>query len=139
LQDVINFEIEVEDKALLGFCVLGGIFAEGIDLKEDALIGVIVIGTGLPQIGGERDLLKDYFDEKGYDGFDYAYRYPGMNRVLQAAGRLIRTQSDRGIIALLDERYSQAANRRLLPREWSDMKTLALGEVEREVSKFWDV
>lgn len=135
---VINFEIEVEDRSLLGFCVLGGIFAEGIDLKDDALIGVMIIGTGLPQIGGERDLLRDYFDEKGYDGFDYAYRYPGMNRVMQAAGRLIRTSSDRGVIALLDERYSQAANRRLMPREWSDLKVLGLDEVSGAVSEFWD-
>lgn len=137
LNELINFEIEVEDRSLIGFCVLGGIFAEGIDLKDDALIGVIVIGTGLPQIGGERDLLKDYFDQKGLDGFDYAYRYPGMNRVLQAAGRLIRTDSDRGVIALLDERYSQTANRRLLPREWSDMKVLGPDDIEKELINFW--
>lgn len=136
--DIINAEIEVEDKSLVGFCVLGGIFSEGIDLKEDALIGVIIMGTGLPQIGGERDLLRDYFESKGASGFDYAYRFPGMNRVLQAAGRLIRTTNDTGVIALLDERYLQNDNRRLFPKEWSDIKYLTLPGAKKEVNNFWN-
>lgn len=90
---------------LLGFCVQGGIFSEGIDLKHDSLIGVIIVGTGLPQVGPEREILKKHFDKMGQDGFDYAYRYPGMNKVLQAAGRVIRTKDDAGVIALLDERF----------------------------------
>lgn len=138
LKQLINYDIDIEDRTLIGFCVLGGIFSEGIDLKDDALIGVIVIGTGLPQIGGERDLLKEYFDRQGLDGFDYAYRYPGMNRVQQAAGRLIRTESDRGIIALLDDRYSQSANRRLFPREWSDIRLTNINTVGNMVDEFWN-
>lgn len=74
---------EEEEQTLIGFCVLGGIFGEGIDLKRDSLIGVIVVGTGLPQVGCEREILKGYFDEDGENGFDYSYRYPGMNKVLQ--------------------------------------------------------
>lgn len=138
LEGLINCEIEIDDRSLIGFCVLGGIFSEGIDLKDDALIGVIIIGTGLPQIGGERDLLRDYYDNQGLEGFDYAYRYPGMNRVQQAAGRLIRTESDTGVIALLDERYLQFANKRLYPREWSDMKTVYIRNVRDAVRSFWD-
>ena len=79
-------EIEMEEeKSLVGFCVLGGIFSEGIDLKNDSLIGAVIIGTGLPQVCNEREILKQYFDGWGENGFDYAYRYPGMNKVLQAA------------------------------------------------------
>lgn len=130
---------EENENTLIGFCVLGGVFSEGIDLKEDALIGVIVIGTGLPQIGGERDLLKEYFDEAEHNGFDYAYRYPGMNRVLQAAGRLIRTESDRGVVALLDNRYAQGANKRLFPREWDNIKTVNITTVDDDVKQFWSM
>lgn len=86
LSAVIQMDVEMEEeKSLLGFCVLGGIFSEGIDLKNDSLIGAIIVGTGLPQVCNERELLKNYFDEAGDNGFDYAYRYPGMNKVLQAA------------------------------------------------------
>lgn len=75
---------------LVAFCVMGGIFGEGIDLKNDRLIGAIIVGTGLPQVSDEREILKNYYDERGLSGFDYAFRYPGMNKVLQAAGRVIR-------------------------------------------------
>ena len=86
---------------------MGGIFGEGIDLKNDRLIGAIIVGTGLPQVSDEREILKNYYDERGLSGFDYAFRYPGMNKVLQAAGRVIRTSEDRGVILLLDERFLQ--------------------------------
>ena len=88
------------EKSLIGFGVLGGIFSEGIDLTNEKLIGTLIIGTGLPQVCNEREILKSYFDQKGLYGFDYAYRYPGMNKVLQAAGRVIRTEDDRGVILL---------------------------------------
>ena len=123
---------------LVGFCVLGGIFAEGIDLRDDALIGVIILGTGLPQVGGERDLLRSFFDSNGQNGYDYAYSYPGMNRVQQAAGRLIRTETDRGIIALLDSRFSWGSNRRMFPREWSDVRTVTINNVSDIVESFWN-
>ena len=126
------------DRMLVGFCVLGGIFSEGIDLKGDSLIGVIIVGTGLPQVSDERGILKAYFDENGEDGFAYAFRYPGMNKVLQAAGRVIRTVEDVGIIALLDERFLQFSYRRLFPREWENFETVSVNRVAKRVERFWD-
>ncbi len=126
------------DRMLIGFCVLGGIFSEGIDLKEDSLIGVIIVGTGLPQVSHEKELLKSYFDSNGEEGFDYAFRYPGMNKVLQAAGRVIRTVEDVGIIALLDERFLQFSYRKLFPREWESFDTVTVNTVARKVERFWD-
>lgn len=85
------------DTSLVAFCVMGGLFSEGIDLTGDRLIGVIVVGTGLPMVCTEQKILQGYFEEEGKDGFAYAYQYPGMNKVLQAAGRVIRTASDQGV------------------------------------------
>lgn len=135
---VINMEIEEEDHTLIGFCVLGGIFGEGIDLKNDSLIGAVIVGTGIPQVCYEREILKNYFDEKQENGFDYAYRYPGMNKVLQAAGRVIRTVEDIGIVALLDERFLQMSYRRLFPREWVNYETVNVENVSKRVERFWD-
>lgn len=123
---------------LIGFCVLGGIFSEGIDLKNDSLIGAVIVGTGLPQVCFEREILKDYFNEAGESGFDYSYRYPGMNKVLQAAGRVIRTMEDVGIVALLDERFLQYSYRRLFPREWEHFETVTLDTVSKRVERFWN-
>ncbi|QMV44993.1 ATP-dependent DNA helicase [Cohnella cholangitidis] len=105
-------------RTLVGFAVMGGIFSEGIDLAGDRLSGVAVIGVGMPQIGLERNLIKSYFDDEGRNGFDYAYVYPGMNKVLQAGGRLIRSERDRGALMLVDDRYLQPQYARLLPEEW---------------------
>ena len=138
LQADIAMEIEEEDTVLIGFCVLGGIFSEGIDLKKDSLIGAIIVGTGLPQVCFERELLKGYFEDGGENGFDYSYRYPGMNKVLQAAGRVIRTVEDVGIIALLDERFLQPAYRRMFPREWEQFEIVRLDTVSKRVERFWD-
>lgn len=125
------------ESSMVAFCVLGGIFGEGIDLKEERLIGVVIVGTGLPQIGNEREILKTYFDQKSGNGFDYAYRYPGMNKALQAAGRVIRTAKDRGVIALLDERFLESAYRSLFPREWETYLVCKAGQVGEAVSEFW--
>ena len=139
LEENIAFEIEQEDeKILLGFCVMGGIFSEGIDLKEDSLIGTIIVGTGIPQVGSERELLKKYFDSRGDQGFDYAYRYPGMNKVLQAAGRVIRTTEDIGIIALLDERFLDYQYKKMYPREWSQYTVVSANDIGKKVEKFWN-
>ena len=138
LQTGIEMEVQEEDSILIGFCVLGGIFGEGIDLKNDSLIGAIIIGTGLPQVCFERDVLKNHFDVRNESGFDYAYRYPGMNKVLQAAGRVIRTVEDVGIIALLDERFLQFAYRKMYPREWDAYETVTLDTVSKRVERFWD-
>lgn len=138
LQRMIQMEIEELDHTLIAFCVLGGIFGEGIDLKKDSLIGVIIVGTGIPQVCNEREILKNYFDERNENGFDYAYRYPGMNKVLQAAGRVIRTEEDVGIIALLDERFLQMSNRRLFPREWEYFEKVNVDSIAKRVERFWD-
>ncbi|MCD8132156.1 MAG: ATP-dependent DNA helicase [Lachnospiraceae bacterium] len=124
--------------SLLGFCVQGGIFSEGIDLAGDSLIGAIIIGTGLPQVGQEKELLRRYFDEKGESGFDYAYRFPGMNKVMQAAGRVIRTRDDVGVIVLLDERFLQGQYRNLFPREWDNYQAVDLNTVQGKLEEFWD-
>ena len=139
LQASIEMELEEEDdRILIGFCVLGGIFSEGIDLKNDSLIGVIIVGTGIPQVCCEREILKGYFDAEGENGFDYSYRYPGMNKVLQAAGRVIRTVEDIGLIALLDERFLQFTYRKLFPREWEHFETVTVDTVAKRVEKFWE-
>ncbi len=131
-----NFK-EKPHETILGFGVLGGIFSEGIDLKADRLIGVIIVGTGLPGISSERELLKVYFDERKGRGFDYAYLFPGMNKVLQAGGRVIRSEEDRGIIALLDERFNYGSYQRLFPREWIPFQKLSKDSIEKIIEKFW--
>ena len=125
------------DFSMVAFCVMGGIFGEGVDLREDQLIGAIIIGTGIPQIGGESEILRDFFDARDGNGFDYVYRFPGMNKVQQAAGRVIRTLSDVGVIALLDERFLQRDNRRLFPREWEDYRMTDLERVDSLLADFW--
>lgn len=128
---------ESREESLVGFCVTGGIFSEGIDLQKDRLIGVIVVGTGIPQVCTEREILKEYYDEKERDGFDFAYRFPGMNKVLQAAGRLIRTMDDRGVILLLDDRFLTREYVEQFPLEWDDYRPVRLGSVGEEIGRFW--
>ncbi len=125
------------DTSFVAFCVMGGIFSEGIDLTNDKLIGAIVIGTGLPQISNEREILKNHYDARSGNGFDYAFRFPGLNKVLQAAGRVIRTTEDRGIILLLDDRFLQSDYQNLYPREWSDRKLCNISTAEKLVEDFW--
>lgn len=123
--------------SLIGFCVMGGVFSEGIDLTEDKLIGAMIIGTGLPQVCLERELLKYYFDRKNLNGFDYAYLYPGMNKVLQSAGRVIRTDQDRGVITLLDDRFMDRQCQEVFPREWNDFQICNSENIEEKIAKFW--
>ena len=129
---------EERDCSMAALCVMGGIFSEGIDLKEDRLIGAVIIGTGLPQVNTEQEILKEYFDEQGEHGFDYAYQYPGMNKVMQAAGRVIRTIRDRGIIALLDDRFLRPEYVALFPREWGTYTVVNRHNVDQAVRAFWD-
>lgn len=129
---------EEGERSLVGFCVMGGIFSEGIDLTGKRLIGAAVVGTGLPQVGSEREILKEYYDHKKRRGFDYAYRYPGMNKVLQAAGRVIRTKEDRGVVLLLDERFLQRSYQELFPREWSQYQVCTAAQAGEEIRKFWE-
>ena len=129
---------ENREKTLMAFCVMGGIFGEGIDLKNEQLIGAIIVGTGIPQISNEREILMNYYEERLGAGFDYAYRYPGMNKVLQAAGRVIRTVHDVGVIELLDERFLQNDYRNLFPKEWEKRKVCTVDNVDAYLRKFWD-
>ena len=133
-----RFQVNEEEHILIGFCVLGGIFGEGIDLKNDRLIGAVIVGTGIPQVCFERELLKDHFNKASENGFDYSYRYPGMNKVLQAAGRVIRTMEDVGIVVLLDERFLQFSYQKLFPREWESFEVVTVDSVAGRVSRFWD-
>lgn len=135
--EVFQKEENEGDKSRLGFCVMGGIFSEGIDLKGDALIGAAVIGTGLPQVCHEREILKAFYEERGMDGFAYAYRYPGMNKVLQAAGRVIRTPEDRGIVLLLDERFLNSEYKRLFPLEWEGYQSCMAPQAGEVIERFW--
>lgn len=131
-----EFERDREN-SLVGFCVMGGVFSEGIDLTADRLIGAIIVGTGLPQVCDDREILKGYFDSRGMRGFDYAYLYPGINKVLQSAGRVIRTETDRGVILLLDERFSQRQYRDSFPREWESCQVCSAATLEDHIDSFW--
>lgn len=131
-----EFSEERQD-SFVALCVMGGVFSEGIDLKEGRLIGTIIVGTGLPMVCTEQEVLKGYFDEREEKGFDYAYQYPGMNKVMQAAGRVIRTVRDEGIIALLDQRFLNSDYQALFPREWDGYYEVRLKNVEEVVKGFW--
>jgi DNA excision repair protein ERCC-2 len=122
----------------VGFAVMGGIFGEGIDLVGDRLIGAAVVGVGLPQLSPERDLIRDHFQAQAGSGFDFAYTFPGMNRVLQAVGRVIRSETDRGIVLLLDSRFSQPRYQRLFPAWWQPVRAPNLEAIRSSVCAFWD-
>lgn len=125
--------------SLVGFAVLGGIFSEGIDLPGDSLIGVIIAGTGMPAITSERNIMKEYFQETREGGMEYAYIYPGFNSVLQAAGRVIRTDTDRGVLILIDSRYGEPTYYKLFPKYWRHIKyTGDPFSLEEILHRFWD-
>jgi DNA excision repair protein ERCC-2 len=127
-------------ETLIGFAVLGGIFSEGIDLQGDRLVGAVIVGVGLPQICLERDIVKEYFQEKNKLGYEYSYMYPGMNKVLQAAGRVIRSEEDRGVVLLLDERFSSAVYQNIFPKEWfPNIKVKNRDEMSTEINLFWEM
>ena len=137
---LLNFaKMHVDTKSIIGFCVIGGIFSEGIDLKNDCLIGSIIVGTGLPMICNERQILRKYFDENEKNGYDYAYVYPGMNKVLQAAGRVIRTDDDKGIIMLLDERFLNREYLKIFPREWDSFFSVNKNTITEVSKEFWNL
>ena len=125
-------------ETLVGLAVMGGIFGEGIDLVGERLIGVVVVGAGVPQLGLERDLVKAYFDSRGGSGFAYAYQYPGFNRVLQATGRVIRAETDRGVIVLIDDRFTHARYRQLFPTHWQGYQVVqSTREINEKLTRFW--
>lgn len=123
-EDFLKLFSEENEKTLVGFCVLGGIFSEGIDLKGDRLNGAIVVGVGLPQICAERDILKEYYDKRDKDGYDYSYVFPGINKVMQAGGRVIRTETDKGTLLLIDDRFLSNKYLELIPLEWRGFKII---------------
>ena len=127
-------------KTLLGFAVMGGIFGEGVDLVGDRLIGCAIVGVGLPQVNPRQEMLRRYYEEQSGCGFDYAYRYPGMNKVLQAAGRVVRTPQDKGVVLLLDDRFAQPDTARLFPPHWQHIQYLpGTAALETALAAFWDV
>jgi len=125
----------------VGFCVLGGVFSEGVDLPGSRLIGSIIFGVGLPGLSNERNIMREYFDMRGEEGmgYDYAYTFPGMNDVLQAAGRVIRTANDCGVVVLADDRYATPKYRALFPKHWQGVQyagnASSLAEIIR---RFWE-
>ncbi|MCY6372091.1 ATP-dependent DNA helicase [Clostridium ganghwense] len=126
-------------KTLVGFAVMGGIFSEGIDLTGDRLIGTIIVGVGLPQICLERNIISDHFKNKKGKGFEYAYMYPGMNKVMQAVGRVIRTEKDRGVVLLIDERFSYSSYCKLFPGEWYPViRSNNVSYIRKNIKAFWE-
>ncbi len=134
---IAGFDADNED-GMLAFCVMGGVYSEGIDLVGERLIGAIIVGVGIPQISNEREAIREYFDIENESGTEYAYTYPGMNRVLQAAGRVIRRDTDRGVIVLIDDRFSERAYRRIFPEHWRGLKYVGNVEsLDRILTEFW--
>jgi Rad3-related DNA helicase len=126
------------DSYLVGFCVMGGIYSEGIDLAGDSLIGAVVVGIGMPSLSYEREAIAEYFEEKYESGKEYAYIYPGMNRVFQAAGRVIRREDDRGVIVLIDDRFRDPIYKKSIPSLWKGMQYINDAKMLRsELDKFW--
>ena len=137
--EFLNYFRAPDGKIRIGFCVLGSLFTEGIDLPGEQLIGVLILGTGLPALSSERNILSEYYEELNGKGFQYAYTYPGMNVVLQAAGRVIRDEKDRGVVVLIDDRYAQPEMMRLLPAHWTDVR--AAGDpasLHERLLRFWN-
>ena len=130
------FSVE-HGETLVGFAVLGGIFGEGIDLVGERLIGAVIVGVGLPQLCVERNLIRDYFQQQNAAGFDYAYTFPGMNRVLQAVGRVIRSETDHGVVLLIDARFDELRYRRLFPAWWKFVKVRNSDALRETVAGFW--
>jgi DNA excision repair protein ERCC-2 len=131
------FSVE-HGETLVGFAVLGGIFGEGIDLVGERLIGAVIVGVGLPQLCVERNLIRDYFQHQNAMGFEYAYTFPGMNRVLQAIGRVIRSETDRGVVLLIDARFNETRYRRIFPAWWKYLRVRHTDGLREAVGSFWE-
>lgn len=137
-QTEITDKFKTESDVVL-FTVVGGIFSEGIDLPLEKLIGAVIIGTGIPQISFERNIIKDFFDNKFNSGYDFAYKYPGFNKILQSAGRVIRTENDKGVVLLIDSRLCQLTYLKLFPDHWNHyLKIKNKDELKREINLFWN-
>ena len=136
-EDFLAFFESGNRKTMVGFALMGGIFGEGVDLVGERLVGAVIVGVGLPQICLERNLIRFYYDRTNLPGFEYAYTYPGMNRVLQAAGRVIRSAEDRGVVLLIDRRFGQQRYRRMFPSCWNTRRTSSSEDIQLKVEEFW--
>ena len=137
-EEFLSFFTADEGRLRVGFCVLGGSFSEGVDLPGSRLIGTLIVGVGLPGLSAERNIIRDYFENRAECGYDYAYTYPGMNSVLQAAGRVIRTPEDRGVVVLIDDRYAEEKYRALYPPHWEGMKFAGdIPSLQASLAEFW--
>ncbi len=130
------FKVE-RSRSLIGLAVMGGVFGEGIDLIGERLIGAVIVGVGLPQLCLERNLIRQHFDGQGMDGFAYGYVFPGFNRVLQAVGRVIRSEKDKGAVLLIDSRFQEERFRELFPAWWRVTDCEDNEELKRETERFW--
>lgn len=129
---------QTPEQTKVGFALLGGIFSEGIDLKNDQLIGVGIVSVGLPGMNAESDLIRDYFDSINGEGFSFAYQLPGFNNVSQAAGRVIRTNTDKGVIVLMDRRFNQTRYRKIFPKHWANIQVSNNPkQLENQLQNFW--
>jgi DNA excision repair protein ERCC-2 len=137
--DFLGHFLKVEDQSLVGFAVLGGIFGEGIDLLGDRLCGAAIVGVGLPGICAERELIREYYQKLERCGFAFAYQFPGLNRVLQAAGRVIRSETDRGVVLLIDQRFTHPRYRSLLPGHWRPTRVTSTQELQTFLKSFWKI
>ena len=124
-------------RTLVCFAVMGGVFGEGIDLVGEKLAGAVIVGVGLPGISPERDIIRDYFSTFNQAGFEYAYLFPGINRVFQALGRVIRTEIDRGAVLLIDSRFSTFPYRRLFPAHWQPIVLKDNEQMPSLLQAFW--
>lgn len=132
-----NFK-DQSDSYLIAFCVMGGIYSEGVDLVGEELIGAVIVGIGMPALSYEREAIAAYYQDKYDEGKQYAYIYPGMNRVFQAAGRVIRRESDRGVIVLIDDRFDDPIYRKSLPKLWEGVKFIGNAKaLNEEITEFW--
>ncbi len=139
-EEFLNFFKDDTGVLRVGFCVLGGSFSEGVDLPGARLIGTVIFGVGLPGLSNEKNIMRDYYDNRGESGYDYAYTFPGMNNVLQAAGRVIRTDSDKGVVVLADDRYTEEKYKMLFPEHWEDVKCAEnASELAGIIQNFWDL
>jgi len=137
---IFHERADCTDEYTVGFCVLGGMFSEGIDLAGESLIGAIIVGTGMPQLSAERNIMSAYYDEKTERGRDFAYVCPGMNKVLQAAGRVIRSETDRGMVLLIDDRLSEPSMKLLFPKHWRHMRfTGDVSSMRVMLEEFWEI
>jgi Rad3-related DNA helicase len=124
------------DQGVTALGVMGGIFSEGIDLKGESLIGVMLIGIGLPKFNYENSIIRDYYDEKKNAGFEYAYTYPSIIKIMQAVGRVIRTENDQGAIVLLGDRFTKPYYRNYLPQDYGNEK-ITIDQLEDKLKNFW--